>query len=50
MFALSGRLSYRCRRIIRRLETNLGREEVSLLEMEIEAAIYDLKPFSRPWV
>ena len=49
MFALSGRLSYRCRRIIRRLESNLGKEEVLLIEKEIEAAIYDLEPFSRPW-
>jgi len=49
MFALSGRLSYRCRRIIRRLEANLGEKEVSLIESEIEAAIYDLEPFNRPW-
>ncbi|MDG1538511.1 MAG: hypothetical protein P8Q40_01130 [Candidatus Poseidonia sp.] len=50
MFALSGRLSYRCRRIMRRLESNLGEEEVSLVEAEIEAAIYDLEPFNRPWI
>ncbi len=49
-FALSGRLSYRCRRIIHRLESNLGEQEVSLVENEIEAAIYDLEPFTRSWV
>ena len=50
MFALSGRLSYRCRRIMRRLESNLGKEEVGLIQDEIEAAIYDLEPFTRPWI
>jgi hypothetical protein len=32
------------------LESNLGEEGVSLVEAEIEAAVYDLEPFTRPWI
>ncbi len=35
---------------MRRLESNLGKEEVGLIQDEIEAAIYDLEPFTRPWI
>jgi hypothetical protein len=49
VFSMSGKNSSRCKKLIRKLELQLGRIEVNLIRQEIDDAIYDLKPLLRPW-
>ena len=49
VFSMSGKNSLRCRKLIRKLEQQLGRIEVNLIRQEINDAIYNLEPLLRPW-
>ena len=46
---MSGKNSSRCKKLIRRIELELGTNEVELVHQEIEDAIYDLTPLKRAW-
>ena len=47
--SMSGKNTSRCRKLVRRLEMDLGKEEVELVRKEIDDAIHDLTPLERPW-
>ena len=49
VFSMSGKNSPRCKKLIQRLELELGKEEVKMVRQEIDDAIHDLSPLSRPW-
>ena len=49
VFSMSGKNSPRCKKLIRRFELELGKEEVKTVRREIDDAIHDLVPLSRPW-
>lgn len=49
VFSMSGKNSSRCKQLIRRIELELGTNEVELVHQEIEDAIYDLTPLKRAW-
>tara|TARA_B100001093_G_scaffold519239_1_gene607320 strand:- start:3428 stop:4498 length:1071 start_codon:yes stop_codon:yes gene_type:complete len=49
VFSMSGKNSSRCKKLIRRIELELGTNEVELVHQEIEDAIYDLTPLKRAW-
>ncbi len=49
LFCMSGDATPRCRKLIRRLEGDLGSVEVARVRQEIDDAIHDLTPLSRPW-
>ncbi len=49
VFSMSGKNSLRCRRFLRDLEQQLGSEEGRRGKQEIDDAIHDLTPLSRPW-
>lgn len=46
---MSGKNTSRCKKLIHRIEQELGKEEVSLVRQEIDDAIYDLVPLNRTW-
>ena len=48
--SMSGKNTSRCRKLIRRLEAQIGSDEVDLVRDEIYDAIHDLTPLSRPWL
>lgn len=50
LFFMSGQPTRRCRKMIRQLELDLGREEVQFVQQEIDDAIHDLTPLTRPWL
>lgn len=50
VFSMSGKNSPRCRKLIHRIEVELGKEEVEMVHQEIDDAIYDLSPLTRAWV
>ena len=50
VFSMSGKNSPRCRKLIHRLELELGKEEVEMVRQEIDDAIYDLSPLTRSWI
>lgn len=50
VFSMSGKNSSRCRKLIRTIELDLGKDEVELIHQEIDDAIYDLSPLTRPWL
>ena len=47
---MSGKNTYRYRRLSKEIENRLGNEEVSLVRAEVWDAIHDLKPFNRKWI
>lgn len=49
VFSMSGKNSSRCKKLIRRIELELGEDEVEMVHQEIDDAIYDLSPLKRPW-
>ena len=49
LFCMSGDATPRCRKLIRRLEDDLGSDEVALVRQEIDDAIHDLTPLARAW-
>jgi len=49
VFSMSGKNSSRCKKLIRRIELELGKDEVEMVHQEIDDAIYDLSPLKRPW-
>ena len=49
VFAMSGKNTARCRKLIRRLELQLGRDESKMVRQEIDDAVHDLSPLVRPW-
>ena len=50
LFFMSGQATRRCRKMVRQLEWDLGGKEVQLVRQEIDDAIHDLTPLSRPWL
>ncbi len=50
VFSMSGKNSSRCRKLIHRIELQLGKEEVEVVRQEIDDAIFDLTPLSRAWI
>lgn len=50
LFCMSGEATPRCRRLMKRLEENLGRKEAMLVRQEIDDAIHDLTPLTRAWL
>lgn len=49
VFAMSGKNSLRCRKLIGQLELQLGQEEYKLVRQEIDDSIHNLTPLVRPW-
>ncbi len=47
---MSGKNTYRYRRLSKKIENRLGNEEVSLVRAEVWDAIHDLKSFERKWI
>lgn len=50
VFSMSGKNSPRCRKLIHRIEVELGKDEVEMIHQEIDDAIYDLSPLTRAWL
>lgn len=50
LFFMSGQFTPRCRKLVRKIEAELGEEEAELIHQEIDDAIHDLTPLERPWV
>ena len=49
VFSMSEKNSWRCRKLIHRLELQLGRDESVTVRQEIYDAIHDLTPLKRTW-
>jgi hypothetical protein len=47
---MSGDPTRRCRTLLKAIEQNLGQDEASLVRQEIDDAIHDLTPLTRPWL
>ena len=50
LFCMSGDATRRCRPLLKAIEQNLGQDESSLVRREIDDAIHDLTPLTRPWL